>query len=208
MARLGRIVAIALAGVLVAATAVAEAGEAAAKPKAKPKPERPQHTPKRMLGKSSVTLKKRPWYKHALLYLPSRMLDMVDCLGFEVAAGEGLHANVRATRLLQLGYGRQESTRAGLNSRHIGIVDEELKEKALGWWWELDLRRYNLRGTSANLDISEADVRARYYKEADRTGVGISVFVGIFGVSAELRPRELLDLIQGFATLDPLEDEL
>ena len=204
MARLGRIVAIALAGVLVAATAVAEAGEAAAKPK----PKQPEHTPTRILGRSSVTLKKRPWYKHALLYLPSRMLDMVDCLGFEVAAGEGLHANLRATRLLQLGYGHQESTRAGLNGRSIGIVDEELKEKALGWWWELDLMRYNLRGTSANLDISEADVRARYYKEVDRAGVGISVFVGIFGVSAELRPRELLDLLEGFATLDPLEDDL
>ena len=205
MARANGIWAAALAGAMLAASAAA-AGEPAPGPQ--PPPKRLRHPLGGIRGRSSIATKKRPWHQHVLLYLPSRALDMVDCLAFEVAAGEGLHANLHATRALQLGYGHQESTRVGLNGRHVGFVDEELRETALGWWWELDLKRLNLRGSSPTLDICEADVGARYYKEADPAGVGLALFVGLFGTSVELRLYEVADLLEGFLTFDPSEDDL
>jgi len=195
-----------IAVALIVGGSAALAGQSAGEPDAQPA--RFQHSLKGMFAKTSIALHKRPWYEHALWYLPSRALDLVDIVGLELAAGRGFHANLRATRLLQLGCGRQESTRVGINSRHVGIVDEQLTESAAGWWWRLDLRRDTLRGAARDLDICEADVAARYCKEADPTAVGISLFAGFIGISAELRIHELGDFIKGFATIDSIEDDL
>ena len=165
------------------------------------------HSLRGMLGKSSWSLKRRPLFEHVLLYVPNRLADLVDCVGIEAGAGWGGHVNVHATRSLQLGYGREESLRAGLMSRRPVVVEQSLSEKALGWWWELDLRRDTLMGRADDIDIGEDDVAKKYYKAADPVGIGLAVFPGIFGVSAEIKGHELVDFVLGFLTLDPIEDD-
>ncbi|MFW6163801.1 MAG: hypothetical protein ACODAJ_13610 [Planctomycetota bacterium] len=202
MARRPKMRATYAAGCLLLAGAVVAAGDAPVR--AEPF----RHTLRGMFAKSSIGLKQRPWHQHVLYYLPSRALDLVDCIGLELGIGRGGHVNVRATRLLQVGYGYAESTRIGLESRHPGVVEEELRERAAGWWWLFELQRQPIRGGGARLDICEADVASRYIKEVDPAGIGVSLFAGVVGVSVELKTHEVLDFIKGFATIDSIEDDL
>ena len=166
-----------------------------------------RHTLKGMFTRFSWQRHKRPWYEHVLWYLPSRAADLLDCVGIEVGAGVGAHANIHATRLLQLGIGREESVRVGLMSRYPVVVDQELRERAAGWWWELDLRRNTVLGAAPSVDICESDVARRYYKAADPAGFGVSLFPGIVGISVELKFHEVVDFVKGFATLDSRGDD-
>ena len=188
---------VAVAAPMAVAVAAAEAEE--------PKP--PSHSLRGMFGHSSFNLKKKTLIQNLFWYIPNRLYDVADILGLEVGAGTGVHANVHLTRRLQLGAGRQKSLRAGLMSRYPGMVDEQLREKAFAWWWELDLKREKVMGGTETLDISEADVRKKHYKEVDTAGLGVAVFAGVVGVSVELKGHELADLLLGFLTLDPLRDD-
>jgi hypothetical protein len=167
----------------------------------------PCHSLRGIFGRSSFDLKKRPLYANILLYVPNRLYDVLDCIGLEAGAGKGAHVNIRLTRMLQFAYGREQSLRAGLVGRRPLMVDQQLEERAIAWWWQLDLRRETVMGAADDIDIGEADAAKEYYSVADPTAIGVSVFPGIVGLSAELRGHELLDLLLGLLTIDPLDDD-
>jgi hypothetical protein len=166
-----------------------------------------KHTLKGALGKFSWQLKKRPVYQHVLWYLPSRVADLLDCVGVEIGGGLGIHANVHATRLLQLGIGREMSSRVGLMSRYPVVVDQELDEKAIGWWWRMDLRRETLLGQAPDVELGEDEVARTYNKAVDPAAIGVAAFPGAFGVSAEVKLHEVLDFVKGIFLIDSLEDD-
>ena len=190
---------LAAAFVVMLGAQIAQAAEEPAPP--------PLHSLRGMFGHSSFNLKKKTLFQNLFWYIPNRLFDVVDILGLEVGAGTGIHGNVHLTRRLQAGAGRADSLRVGLMSRYPGMVDERLREKAFGWWWEFDLKREKVMGSTINIDISEADARAKHYKEADTAAVGLSLFAGVVGLSVDLKTHEVADLLLGILTLDPLRDD-
>jgi len=170
-------------------------------------PKKKSHAPGSMFGAFSWQKNDRPWYMEVAWYLPSRGADLLDIVGIEVGAGIGVHANIHATRYLQLGFGREYATRAGLMSRYPLVVDVELEDKAFGWKWEFDLKRETLLGAAESIDIGDEDVFKGYYKEVDPAAIGLSVFPGIVGASAEIKPHEIVDFILGIFTVDSLGDD-
>ncbi|MFP4056543.1 MAG: hypothetical protein ACLF0G_06720 [Candidatus Brocadiia bacterium] len=180
--------------------AAALAAEEAAEP-------RPSHSLSRMFASFSWQAKRRPWYHHVLWYLPSRGADLLDCVGLEIGGGIGMHGNVHLTRYLQLGMGREYSSRAGLMSRYPVVVDREIDETALGWYWDMALARKTLLGHAQDLDIRAREAREGYYKEVDPAGIGVSVFPGAFGASAEVKLHEVVDFALGLFTIDSLGDD-
>jgi hypothetical protein len=166
------------------------------------------HTLGGMFGRFSWQEHKRPWYEHVLWYFPSRGADLLDIIGIEAGWGWGAHANFHATRFAQLGIGRTRATWAGLMSRYPVVVDQEVDEKALLWLWRFDLSRKTLSGqTPEKLELSAADILPTYHKEVDPLGLGAAFFFGTVGLSFELKPHELLDLIKGFLTIDSVGDD-
>jgi hypothetical protein len=194
---------------LVASLGAVWAGEAAPEAEAEmgEKPECYQHSLKNSLCKFSWQLNERPWYEHVLWYVPNRALDLLDCVGVEIGAGQGIHANVHATRLLQLGAGQASSTRVGLMSRYPLVVEEDLDEATIGWWWDLDLQRETVAGAAPAVDLNEDQVCARYNPAVDPAGIGVAIFPGIIGANVELKLHEVLDFAKGFLTIDSLEDD-
>jgi hypothetical protein len=158
---------------------------------------------------------RRPWYEHVLRYLPSRGADLLDVLGIEfgttISSGSvhpGVHANIHATRFMQLGIGRVYGTWAGMMSRYPVVVEQDVDEKALGWWWRFEMSRKTLHGqTPEKLEISQEDVLRKYHPEVDPFGIGGTFFFYAVGLSFEVKLSELLDLVAGFLTLDPLGDD-
>jgi len=198
-------VAVALAGLICLGVGSASAGEPPAGPAEEPRFH--QHTLRGMFCKFSWQAKKRPWYQHVLWYVPSRLADALDMVGIGVGGGYGIHANVHATRFLQLAIGRHYSTWAGLMSRYPVVVDQEVDERAIGWWWRVDLSRRTRLGQAPDLDIGEDEVLKTYHKAVDPAGVGAAVFYGIVGVSVEIKLHEVLDFLKGLVTIDSLEDD-
>jgi hypothetical protein len=190
------------------------AGEAAP-PKAPepPKAGTDHPTPKGM--RFSWQEHKRPWYQHVLWYLPSRGADLLDAIGIEFGttfssqgAHPGVHANLHATRFMQLGIGRVYGTWAGMMGRYPVVVEQDLDEKAIGWWWRYSVGRKTLHGaTPKNLEISQDEVLREYHPEVDPLGIGGTFFFGVAGVSLELKPHELLDFIAGLLTIDSRGDD-
>lgn len=193
--------------VLAVALALAIGAPAALGGMPTPETKPPSHSLRGMLGHSSFNLKQRTLIQNLFWYIPNRLYDVVDILGLEVGGGAGVHGNVHLTRKLQLGLGRAKSLRVGLMSRYPGMVDERIREQALLWRWELDLKREKVMGGTDTIDISETDLKKQYYKEVDTAGVGVSLFAGVVGVGVELKGHELLDLVLGILTLDPLHDD-
>ncbi len=189
------------------------AGQAA--PPEPPKPRTYGQTMAGAFGRFSWQEHKRPWYEHVLWYLPSRGADLLDVLGIEFGttiSSAGVHpgvaANFHATRFMQLGIGRVYGTWAGMMGRYPVVVEQDLDEKALGWWWRYDLSRKTRHGqTPEKLELSQDEVLRAYHPEVDPLGIGGSFFFYAVGFSFELKLSEMVDLIVGFATLDPMGDD-
>ena len=58
-----------------------------------------------------------------------------------------------------------------------------------------------------HLVVGEADIGKEYHKAVDPAAIGVSLFPGIVGVSAEVKGHELIDFVLGILTLDPLDDD-
>jgi len=193
------------------------AGGEAAPPKA-PEPPTPRTYGQTMAGafsRFSWQEHKRPWYEHVLRYFPNRGADLLDLLGIEFGTTissegvhPGVHGNIHATRFMQLGVGRVYGTWSGMMSRYPVFVEQDLDEKAAGWWWRYDVSRKTLRGaTPEKLELNQSDILRQYHKEVDPLGIGGTFFFAAVGMSFELKLSELVDLIVGFATLDPMGDD-
>ncbi|MFC1737173.1 hypothetical protein ACFL1X_13745, partial [Candidatus Hydrogenedentota bacterium] len=81
---------------------------------------------------AEIVLEEHSVLKQALLYIPNRVVDLVDVVVVNFGFGLGGHANVHATRAIQVGVFGQSSTRIGINGREIGTYTERISEFSLG----------------------------------------------------------------------------
>lgn len=120
-----------------------------------------------------------------LYYAPNRVLDAIDIGRFSLGIGCGFGFNLRATELLEIGYGQYSTTRFGLKGRVMPVYDEKIDEAGIGFlgWVNGCLQR-------------------------DPSEVGADLHLGIIGAQAAISLVEVVDFIAGFALIDLQCDDL
>ena len=133
-----------------------------------------------------------PGAKHSLLvnillYLPNRLLDLIDIVKADVGVGPSYGAVVRVTSYGQVGYRNFDtwSLRAGLHGRNSPVFIERVKES----------------GFFTN--FHESVVR-----KPDEFEIGGGVDLGIAGAYVGFAPEQLVDFFGGLFGFDPLSDDL
>ena len=69
-----------------------------------------------------------PTYIKYLLFLPNRILDLLDVFRLNVGIGPGIGVNIRATRFAQVGIASYDCIKIGIIGRQGWIYMEESKE--------------------------------------------------------------------------------
>ncbi len=149
----------------------------------------------------------------ALLWLPDRLLDLLDVATFGVHMGTGLFADAHVTRAGQVSGGLRSTGGLGVHDhRSIGMKSQAeagLTVIAAG------AQTYGgaLVGTSGT--IGSADSLAGLHNPSDRLyqefrdywAVGASATLLFIGVEVDLHPLQLADWFAGFAGIDFLNDD-
>ena len=139
-------------------------------------------TPSRT-GSSSKT----SFWRKALLYLPNRILDLIDIFKLDVGAGVGYGAILRPTKYLQAGYRdfNPGMLRVGLMGRRAPLMIEERMEEGLG----SDYGRHSRRKVSPG-------------------EFGLGIDAGIVGAYGGVSVDSAADFILGIAGVDFEDDDL
>jgi hypothetical protein len=155
----------------------------------------------------------RPVWARVLLYLPDRLLDLMDVVSFDVHFGWGVFADVHATRAVQLAAGARTTGGIGLHAqRSLGIKSQgEAGVSVLAG----GAQSYagGLVGTSGA--HGAADSFAGLHKPSDALyqgfrdywGIGASATAGVIGAELELHPLQLADFFAGWIGFDFLRDD-
>jgi hypothetical protein len=169
-----------------------------------------------ILGTNRRLRTKTDWFpmKHLLFYIPDRILDALDIFSFDLHFGLGAFANVHATRAVQVGAGLR--SKAGLgwhNQRSLGFAAEsEVGVSVLG----LGAQSFagSMAGTSgvfttgnslAGLHLPSSDL---YQEYRDYWAIGADVTAGLIGVSVDIHPIQIFDLIGGLFLIDFARDDI
>jgi len=125
--------------------------------------------------------------RKALLYLPNRVLDIVDIFKLDLGAGVGYGGVIRPTKYLQAGYRELDPgmLRIGLMGRRAPVLIEERKEAGFG-------RDY---GRSSKRKVSPGEF-------------GFGIDVGLVGAYGGLSLDSAADFILGFVGIDFEDDDL
>lgn len=129
-----------------------------------------------------------------LLYLPNRVLDILDVARLRVRVGPGMAADVRATKAGDLFLGTYTSLYAGLP----GPRNRPTIKLPAG----LESRN------GAAVSVVDASVDGGIGPDYGAGEVGLGVQLLIVGVDAGVDPLELLDAVLGLLTLDIRGDDL
>jgi hypothetical protein len=149
-----------------------------------------------------------------LLYLPDRLVDLLDCATFDVHFGPGAYVNGHVTRAAQLGGG----VRAVWGFGTYGA------RSIVGTRWQSAAGLSFLNGgleAQAGAQASAAGFRtvtqtkagmyyptdAYYQSFADFWEAGFSATFGAFGFDMDLHPVQVADALAGFAMVDFLSDD-
>lgn len=152
--------------------------------------------------------------KKVLLYIPDRLVDLLDCITFDLHLGPGFYFNGHATRAVQAGGGARAifgvgtyGARSILGSRvhstagvSVLMVGAEAQAGALA---------------SAAGFRTVSDAHAGVYRPtdpffqsfADYWEVGFSYTLGVGGFGMDVHPIQLVDALGGFALWDPARDD-
>jgi hypothetical protein len=147
------------------------------------------------------------------LYLPDRVLDLLDIVSFDVHVGLGVYANVHVTRAMQFGAGARGVAGIGWHDqRSLGL---ELQGEAGLWALAFASEAYGglLTGTSGVVAggqgltglVEPTDMVFQEYRDYWAVGAGVTLLV--VGVDVDLHPVELADALVGFTTIDFLHDD-
>lgn len=155
----------------------------------------------------------RPLFARILLYLPDRMLDLLDVVSFDLHFGWGAHANLHLTRALQAGAGARTVSGIGWHDhRSLGTqvqASSELTVLAVGglaWSGEL-VGTSGVRATSDGI-AGLHDPGDRLYQEMrDYYAVGLELTAVFLGVELDLHPVDLADFVVGWGGLDIQRDD-
>ncbi len=147
-----------------------------------------QSSPKPGWGEFEVVEETEPqWWRTALLWIPNRLLDLVDVVRADVGVGIATGGVLRATKYAQAGYRSisPTSVRVGLLGRRAPILVEHSSEIGV---------------SPAFLESAERKVCTYEF------GLGIDLIVP--GAYLGICGDELEDFFMGIATLDPSKDDL
>ena len=150
---------------------------------------------------------------HVFLYLPDRLLDLLDCVSFDVHLGLGVLANVHVTRAVQVGVGGRAVGGIGWHDhRSLGFLGATESEAVLPG---IGTQAYagGLVGTSGVFGCADTlaglhrPSKRIYQNMRDYWAVGASVTALVAGVDVDLHPVEFADFLVGFSTFDFLHDD-
>lgn len=129
-----------------------------------------------------------------LLYLPNRLLDVLDIVRVRVRVGPGVAASVRATKYVQAYLGAYGSVYGGLPGPRM----RPMPRSPLGL------------EDSAGLKVSvfDATVDGGFGPDYSPTEVGAGVQLAILGFDVGIDPWEIVDFVGGILTFDVREDDL
>ena len=153
--------------------------------------------------------------RKAALYVPNRVLDIIDMVGVNVSFGVSTQANVHATRFVQLGVAQGQAHRVGTMGRQMGVVDERNRELLAGPWGYQKVRHEGLWGTWEDIDVDirgwfwDVPVEARrvWGHKQDRLGIGATLHALLVGAQVEVRPREMADFVLSIIGIDLTKDD-
>ncbi len=155
----------------------------------------------------------RELWKQVLLYLPDRVLDLLDVVSFDVHLGWGAFADVYATRAMQFGGGARATGGIGLHDHRSLGLKSQAEAGIHAAIFGADTYSSGLVGTSGARSASSAaaglhePTDALYQSFRDYWGVGASATAGIIGAEVEFHPVQLADFVAGWFGLDFLHDD-
>ncbi len=129
----------------------------------------------------------RSIFEKTVLYLPNRLLDLIDIVKADVGIGPSYGAVLRLTKYAQMGYRDFDSwsLRIGLHGRRSPIFLETVPESGF---------ITNYRGS--------------VHRRPDEFELGAGADVGIAGAYISIAPEQIIDLFGGIFGYDPLDDDL
>jgi hypothetical protein len=156
----------------------------------------------------------RSGWSRALLWLPDRLLDLLDVVTLGVHLGPGAFADAHVTRGFQFVGGFHSTGGVGLHDyRSLGLktqAEAGLTVIAVG------SHAYggSLVGTTGTHAATDAAVGLHrpmaplYQGFRDYWALGVNATAAIVGVDVDFHPLQLADFVAGFAAVDFLNDDL
>ena len=140
-----------------------------------------------------------------VLYPVNRVLDCVDMLTFQFGFGFGMHGNVHATRLLQVGAGGSAVSKLGFDGRRMGLCNDTKGEVSILAASAEHYKRQNAFGTFK--DYAHSERPWMYRDHRDYWGIGAEITMFIMNLGAEAHIKEAPDFLLGFFGVDYMHDD-
>jgi hypothetical protein len=129
-----------------------------------------------------------------LLYIPNRVLDILDIIRLRVRVGPGIAVGVRATKVAQAYLGTYASVYAGLPGPRLRSFPKS----------PIGLESNN----GVSLSVVDATVGGGIGPDYSPTEFGAGLHLGIIGFDFGIDPLEIVDFATGILTIDVREDDL
>ena len=136
------------------------------------------------------------WGDYFLISCKDLVLDFTDILSAEISTGPGFLINVQPTKLLNIGLGYGDMTKAGWRKRALGVYREDTREGGLSALYFRQKRLEPIYGTP-DLFIRRyrgmSDFTIRHNTDRHWLDIGAEVHIIGIGGSAYLSPFEAFD---------------
>lgn len=154
------------------------------------------------------------WLGKIALYIPNRLLDMIDLITLEVGPSIGVGASAYATKYVAAGAQISAGqAMVGFNRRHLSAratVDDFIEIFPFEARTFMETRAYT-GGVYAVTQHSAGLKRPTdkmYQRTRDFWAIGAQAQIPSMGIRLEIHPLEIVDLFAGLAFFDPLNDDL
>mgnify|MGYP000865071448 CR=1 FL=1 len=156
------------------------------------------------------------WVDKLALYVPNRILDILDTFTLNIGVGPTLRAELRATHAFQFGAGAGITAKAikDINRQYGGALEN-------GWRWSFSCirgasyeRRNHTRWVEPYFidDIGFPSPMARYFDyhkgAIDYWEFGGTLGAGLVEVDLSIHPIEMVDAVLGLVLIDIKGDDL
>jgi hypothetical protein len=144
--------------------------------------------------------------------LKDEALDLTDIIQLDLSAGEGLLANVRATKLVQVGGGHLNGIKGGWNQRSLGFWKERRTEGGVSVLYYTDADLEPVHGTPTLFDRGYQidDWTILHNEDHHWADFGASLHLIFLGADVNVSPKEAIDFVVGLIniplTIIPIND--
>lgn len=155
-----------------------------------------------------------PWWGRIPLYIPNRVLDLIDLITLEVGACFGFGVKAQLTDFASVGAQVTAGEAVvGLNRRHLSArasQEEYFHFLPFGAVLLSDARAYT--GDAYFLATDQAGIKFPtdpiYQRARDFWAIGAQAQAFTAAANVQLHPIEFFDFLSGFVFYDPLKDDL